>query len=356
MYKCEKCYIEFKYKYLLERHKNNKKPCDTRKKIDRIFDDNINKIKDDTNNITVDIENLDDKINKIDDKIRKKINESNKTEIKCSFCEKNFISKRNMTRHLEEICHIKKKLMYEKNKFIQEKNDLLYEINKLNGQKNKYDDNEKNELKDEIKKMREDIKKLLEKQFMNNTQNITINKNITNNNNNNNMTININSFGKESFDHITLDNYKRYLDGFFPGFINFIEKIHFDESAPQNHNLCITNLKSKFICVYDNGKWIVKDKDDIIDNLITKKYNLLGGKCEELEEAKQISEKTIKNFEEFCKNYNCEEAQKVTKNNISLMIYNNGYKITNKPKGLDKIKKNKIIDNTIEDIYISKDL
>ena len=159
------------------------------------------------------------------------------------------------------------------------------------------------------------------------------------------MTININSFGKESLDHITLDNYKKYLNGFFPGFINFIEKIHFDETAPQNHNLCITNLKSKFICVYDNGKWIVKDKDDIIDNLITKKYNLLGEKCEELEESKEISKKIIENFEEFCENYNSKEAQKNTKKEALLMIYNNKDKIALKPKILEsRISKKKKID------------
>jgi len=346
MYNCDKCGIEFKYKYLLERHYTNKKPCDSKKKLVKVFNNNINKIEDDKNNILKNIEKLDDKIIKIDEKIKKKINESNKIEIKCSFCKKDFVSKGNMTRHLDITCHIKKKLTSDKNNIIQEKNDLLLEINKLNEQKNKLtDDNEKNELKDEIKKIREDMKKLLEKQFTHNTQNITINKNITNNNN---MMININSFGKESLDHITLDNYKKYLNGFFPGFINFIEKIHFDETAPQNHNLCITNLKSKFICVYDDGKWIVKDKDDIIDNLITKKYNLLGEKCEELEEAKQISEKTIKNFEEFCENYDSEEAQKTTKNNITLMIYNNGDKLINKPKILDKtkkIKKNKVIED-----------
>ena len=345
MFNCEKCDKEFPTAFLLNRHNSGKLPCDTPEKIRNVKINKVKKIDKCLTELNGKLSLYDNKINKYKYKIDKYIVNSIEN-LYCTNCGKNYANKQSIQRHFNQTCDKIKTLTSDKNNIIQEKNDLLLEINKLNEQKNKLtDDNEKNELKDEIKKIREDMKKLLEKQFTHNTQNITINKNITNNNN---MTININSFGKESLDHITLDNYKKYLNGFFPGFINFIEKIHFDETAPQNHNLCITNLKSKFICVYDDGKWIVKDKDDIIDNLITKKYNLLGEKCEELEEAKQISEKTIKNFEEFCENYDSEEAQKTTKNNITLMIYNNGDKLINKPKILEKtkkIKKNKVIED-----------
>jgi hypothetical protein len=347
MFNCEKCEKEFPSAFLLNRHNSGKLPCNTPEKIKNIKINKVKKIDKNINKLNDKLLLYDNKINKYKDKIDKYINNSIEN-LYCTNCGKKYANKQTIQRHFNQICDKIKTLRLDKNKIIQEKNDLLQEINKLNEQKNKLvADNENNELKDEIKKIREDMKKLLEKQFIQNTQNITIHKNITNNNNNNNnMTININSFGKESLDHITLDNYKKYLNGFFPGFVNFIEKIHFDETAPQNHNLCITNLKSKFICVYDNGKWIVKDKDDIIDNLITKKYNLLGEKCEEFEETKQISEKTIKNFEEFCENYDSIEAQKTTKNNITLMIYNNGDKLINKPKYLEKTKKNnKIIED-----------
>ena len=79
-------------------------------------------------------------------------------------------------------------------------------------------------------------------------------------------------------------------------------------------------IKSKYICIYENGRWNVKEKNDIIDELIMKKYNLLSSKCEELEETKQIGKKTIKNFEEFCENYNNKDAQKTTKKNMTWHI------------------------------------
>ena len=89
------------------------------------------------------------------------------------------------------------------------------------------------------------------------------------------VNVNINSFGNESLSHITKNDYKKFLSGLFPGFIKFIEKIHFDENAPENHNICITNLKSKYMCVYDGDDWITKDKNETIDRFIAKKYNLL---------------------------------------------------------------------------------
>jgi hypothetical protein len=47
----------------------------------------------------------------------------------------------------------------------------------------------------------------------------------------------------------------------------------------------------------------------------------------------------IKNFEEFCENYKDKEAQKTTKNDIILMIYNNSNKIKNKPRYFANRKK-----------------
>ena len=37
-------------------------------------------------------------------------------------------------------------------------------------------------------------------------------------------------------------------------------------------------------------------KNDVLDKIMSKKYNLLGEKCEELEESKQISKKIVNNF------------------------------------------------------------
>jgi hypothetical protein len=293
MYECNNCKKEFKYKSQYTRHLELKLGCDyiknTSKKINDISEE-------------------------INDKVMKSLNKNIITkDYICLFCDGKFSTKGNVTKHLNNVCHIKKKLEKDKEK--------------ISSDKKNYENNILSEDKKEIKLLRKTIAKLLK----NNSPNITINNNnITQNITNNNLMINLNSFGKEDLSHITIEDYKKYLNGFFRGFIEFIEKIHFDETAPQNQNICITNLKSKYLSVFDDGKWLTKEKNDIIDNLITKKYNILSDKCEELDEAKQLSKKTIDNFSEFGENYDNPEAQKNTKTDIMLMIYNNKDKIKNK--------------------------
>jgi len=289
MYKCEKCERTYNYISLLRKHEKNKRSC-------------------------VNNEDYTKKISLLDETIKNKINESIKSIDKCIYCNKNFLNKGNLSKHLQNNCKTIKDLYYKKKKLI-EKKEKLIENEKFIRQEN------------ELKKMRKDIAKLLKNQ----TKNINITNNITNINSNNKLVININSFGKEDLSHITVEDYKKYLTGFFPGFIKFIEKIHFDENMPSNHNICITNLQSNNLYICDDNEWLVKNKKEELDKFILKKYNILTEKCCELEEKKIISENIVNDFMKFTKNYEDNEAKKITKNDIMLMIYNNRKKIKFEP-------------------------
>jgi len=361
MIKCEKCEKEFKYKYLLIRHEKNKKSCDLPKKyvkkntiskeldkkIKNInvninnFDSDITDYNEDITNYDIDIEDIDNKIDKINNKISELYKKSIKKKTVCTFCNTIFLNKTNLLRHIKNSCIRNKELNTKINDFITEKNNIINkktkimdDINRINDQKkqleqekNKIMDQHKlKEKDDEIKKLREAMEKLIQKQ-------VSPNISITNNNNkviNNNLIVNINNFGKEDLSHITLNDYKKYLSGFFPGFIKFIEKVHFDENAPENHNINITNIKSKYLHIYEDNKWTLKEKVDVIDKFINKKYTMLVDKCEELEEKNEISDKIIDDFVQFTQNYKDQEAQKNTKNKISTLIYNNRDKVSMK--------------------------
>ena len=235
MHQCNICKKEFKYKYLLTKHESRKRNCG-----------NIEEI----------IENYTEKINEINKEILEKTELSLNKKMECLFCNKIFANKTNIKRHIDNNCNIKLELINEKLK-------LENEINIIN-EKNKTREHE-----NQIQELRNTILKMLKKQ----SANININNN-SNKITNNNLVVNINAFGNENLSHITKNDYKKYLSGLFSGFIKFIEKVHFDENMPENHNICITNLKSKYICVYDDcGKWIAKDKNETIDRFIDKKYN-----------------------------------------------------------------------------------
>ena len=320
MYKCNKCSKEFIYNYLLQRHNKKKKSC-----ISILDEQDAHNIKD----IETKLLNLDNKLLDINNQISYIENNNNDkidnslNMIRCLFCDKNFSSKSNLMRHIKIYCLIYKKIIDEKNLLEINKNNIIEDKKKLLEEKL----NRKRD--EEIKQLRKDMLKLLKKK----ATNINITNNTNNNNNkiiNNSLVVNINSFGNENLSHITNNDYKKFLSGFFPGFIKFIEKIHFDENVPENHNISITNLKSKYMYIFENGKWTMKEKNELIDHFIAKKYNLLVGKLDELEENNQIDDKVLEKFNKFTKNYQDEEAQKNTKNDIILMLYNNKDKINMK--------------------------
>ena len=351
---CEKCNKEFKYNYLLLRHEKNKKSCNLSKNLSRnelekkinIININIitldDKLKIHDKDIKKYVDNIietDNKINKNNTKILKLQKKSLKIENKCYFCNKEFLNKTNLFRHIKNNCIIINELQLKKNSFIEEKNKIIENKNKIINQKKQFEDEINNiilqqkikENYEENKKLRNKMEKIIQKQSTTNI-NITNNTNNTNNNKviNNNLILNINSFGKENLSHITLADYKKYLSGFFPGFIKFIEKVHFDENMPENHNINITNIKSKYLHIYENNQWTIKEKVDVLDKFINKKYNVLVDKCEELEEKKKLSEKIIDNTMQFIQNYKNKEAQNNTKNNVQIMLYNNRDKINMK--------------------------
>lgn len=310
-HECEKCNKKFKYEYLLQKHLNRKIKCISNDiLLDKYIEDIIN----------------------IEDKVNENIKLSFESKIKCYFCEKIFSKKGNLERHINITCKNKKELVNNKEIINLKKIKLENDINKnINSKKNITKKEEHiNKLENEIDILKKTLNTILKKQHVKNSSdeknNITFQQVINNVNINNNLMINLNSFGKENINHITEKDYKQYMSGFFPGFIKFIKKIHFDDDMPENHNIYATNLKSKYIYVYEDNKWIIKQKNDIIDDIMRKKYLLLDDKCEEYED-KEINENISSKFREFQKNFYNDEAQKNTKDDIMLLLYNNRDKI-----------------------------
>jgi hypothetical protein len=122
MFECEKCNKQFMFDSLLKKHQSRKRSC-----------------------VTPDDYNI--KIKNITETINNKINESLKTNTLCMFCEKHFLNKSNLSKHLNIVCPSKLKLEKDKNQIIEDK-------------KNQEKDNE-------IKQLRNDMTKLLNNQKQN---------------------------------------------------------------------------------------------------------------------------------------------------------------------------------------------
>ena len=122
-------------------------------------------------------------------------------------------------------------------------------------------DKENKELRNQLNQKKNlNIKKI---------NNSTINNHIQNQHNNN---IQINNYGSENIDYITDKVFKKLLTKPMSAITRLIELKHFHPNHPENHNVKITNIHDKFAKIYQDKKWIIKHKKDIVEELVENGY------------------------------------------------------------------------------------
>lgn len=278
LYRCEKCGYETNRKGNYITHLKRKKPCSSEhmnmvcsmKKIGYTSDNTPynSDVPPDSLHITP-------------------INENISQDLDCIYCGKKFTRKDNLTRHLQNRCVV-----------------LRMHI-----------DTEKEELKQKVEN--------LEKQLINKTDNVINNINNSVNTQINNITIN--GFGNENISYITGDLINKYLELPYSAVPNLLETIHFNPEHPENHNLKITNKKEPFAKVYEDKKWILKNKNDIIEYIRDKAKMLLDNYRDE-----DIHSDFKNNcYNEFSSRLESEDKELIRKifKDIELLILNNSDKI-----------------------------
>jgi len=172
--------------------------------------------------------NICTKINDIIPNVENIIREEEENKI-CEFCKNRFASDRTLNKH-----HLNCK---EKTKFLE-------------------------------KQVQELKVKLAESKTINNTNN-TIN-----NTNNNFIIVQLRPYNDpklpDDMDDIYEDAWSKKKS-----LVTFIERLHMSPDLPENHNMCITNLKSKLAKVFTEQGWVTKDEDALLDEIITHTTHLM---------------------------------------------------------------------------------
>ena len=183
----------------------------------------------------------------------------------------------------------------------------------------KENDNNVKELKSIVLEQKDQINKLIKKVGT---------TNITNNNINNTQNIQLNSYGNEDMSHIT-DSMKSQLLKLPYGMIpKMIEAVHFNKNKPENKNIAFPNKKENKIKIYRNNKWIYRDKDEIINDLMDGKYFILDCHYEEICNNmvdNNISEYNKSGYEKFKKIFdkNDKELHEQLKKECEFVLLNN---------------------------------
>ena len=109
-------------------------------------------------------------------------------------------------------------------------------------------------------KLSEEITKLEQK---------IININQTNYIENQHNNIIINNYGNENIEYITPGDIKNFIQqGPYASIPKLLKLTHFNDEHPENHNLAITNVKSKYAHVRKNDIWQIKLLNEILEDLI----------------------------------------------------------------------------------------
>jgi len=198
-----------------------------------------------------------------------------------------------------------------------------------------------NKTKSENENLKNEINNL--KQLLHKTLKIKpnilnkINNKINNCNNtiNNNNTINIVKFGTEDLQNIYTE--KQMFDLINHGgscIEKSIKYIHFNDKKPKYKNIFITNLKDKYAYVFNGDTFIIKEKNEVLDELLDNHaYNIkefVEKNRDDLADHTKRSMDRLLNFI-YDKNNDGEYSNfdKYKLNNIKLLVYNLSNKNTN---------------------------
>jgi hypothetical protein len=170
------------------------------------------------------------------------------------------------------------------------------------------------DLLEEQKKLFEQERKHLYKQIeslIDKVGDTTINNTQTNN-------IQLNSYGNEDLSHIT-DSIKNKLIKMPYGMIpKLIEYVHFSENKPENKNIALTNKNDNKVKIFSNNKWIYKNKEETINDLMDGKYFILDSYYDNNNES-------VNNYDKFRKFYDESDKMLVDtlKKECELVLLNN---------------------------------
>jgi len=228
-----------------------------------------------------------------------------KIEHICKYCDRTFSRKNNLTRHY--------KTCKEKEKDDIFKKDMMELVTRLNNQLDEH--KEQLKTKDmQIEKKDKQIDELIKKAGI--TQNIQQN-------------IKILAYKNTDISHLTDQDYIYCLNRSNMCIPQLIKKIHFNPQRPENHNVYISNIKNKYIMIYDGIKWNLNNQDETIEDLIDANEFVLEQKLEEwIENGKDYPE-IMNKFNRYLEKKEKDDILNKIKVEIKLVLFNNRKIINN---------------------------
>jgi len=217
--------------------------------------------------------------------------------LKCKYCDQCYRHKSSLSKHIKYSCT--------KNK----DEDLKELVRLMNIQM----EQQKQELTNKIETQSKQIEKLMGKLEISGSFNTT-------NNTINHFTLL--PYRETDISHLTDQDYRYCIKRVNYCVKSMIEKVHFNPSKPENMNIYISNIKDRYIMLYDGQNWNVANKKDELDRLYEEKEMMLEEWLDSNPEE-ELKQKFIK----YLDNKDNDECLNRIKEEIKMMIYNSHQKL-----------------------------
>jgi hypothetical protein len=328
-YRCPKCELVFKKKWNYEYHIYRKVPCvaDVEEKEEKEEDKNecffCHKLYSNSFNLKKHLKIC-------------KLNKENEEEIKEK--EKNVKPRRgdlnkrmndievlkNIRREVIEELNIVDKTLVGMNTIIKMKNDIQPIIEDIKVekevpvQKSKIEEHittERDEIR-ELKQEIQDLKNIVKESLTNHVT--TTNQHISNHYTfltQINQNIMINSFGKEYVDMLETDYYLNLLTTPYDSVPKLVNSIHFNKEKPSNMNIILPNKNLPFVYVFENGKWMIANKDNTLSHLVDINFERVDDFYEHYK--KFLEGGIIENYERYTEEFANTGLKENIQNNVS---------------------------------------
>ena len=225
--------------------------------------------------------------------------------LKCKYCEQCYRHKSSLSKHIKYNCT--------KNKD-EDMKELVRLLNiQMEQQKQEFTNKIETQSK-QIESQSKQIEKLMGKLEISGSFNTTISNNVNN--------ITLLSYRETDLSHLTDQDYQYCIKRVNHCVKSMIERVHFNPLKPENMNIYISNIKDKYIMLYDGQNWNVANKKDELDRLYEEKEMML----EEWLESNPDQELKDK-FVKYLNNKDNDECLNRIKEEIKMMIYNSHQKL-----------------------------
>lgn len=222
-------------------------------------------------------------------KVSQELGKVSPKKVICKYCEKEYKHKSSLSNHIKYSC---KKNTDE---------DLKELVRLLNLQLQ--------EQRNEIQVQNKKIEKLMGKLEIHGSFNTT---NIQNN-------FTLLAYRETDTSHLTDEDYRCCIKKVNHCVKTLIDKVHFNPAKPENRNIYISNMKDKYIMIYDGSNWNLANKREELEKLYEEKEMMLEEWLESNPDP-VLKEKFIK----YLNNKEDDVCLNQIKEEIKLMLYNKG--------------------------------